>query len=152
MSRDICSCLCPGTMGHRDKKFFLSRDVPWKPYYCVVRTFDGEMKIKHMYFAQVLALRRVLSQYLNKNAMRRVTNSACRSWKKARATTAGVSMFFYCVNYGSMGCQASKRGITKLDRNSVKSQYAKILFTDHCRWQNFCPSLLRLVDSLQSSS
>ena len=106
------------------------------------------MKIKHMYCAQVLALRRVLSQYLNKNAMRRVTNSACRSWKKARATTAGVSMFFYCVNYGSMGCQASKRGITKLDRNSVKSQYAKILFTDHCRWQNFCPSLLRLVDRL----
>ena len=58
------------------------------------------------------------------------------------------SMFFYCVNYGSKGCQASKRGITKLDRLLVKSQHAKILFTDHCRWQNFCPSLLRLVDRL----
>ena len=90
-------------------------------------TFNREMKRKQMYGAQVLALRRVLSQYLNKNAMRRVTNSACRSWKKARATTAGVSMFFYCVNYGSMGCQASKRGITRLDRILVKSQYAKIL-------------------------
>ena len=26
LSRDICSCPCPGTTGHRDKKFFLSRD------------------------------------------------------------------------------------------------------------------------------
>ena len=42
LSRDICSCPCPGTKGHRDKNFFLSRDkgttgrpagrpVPWKP-------------------------------------------------------------------------------------------------------------------------
>ena len=89
----------------------------------MARLYDGEMKRKQMYGAQVVALRRVLSQYLNKNAMRRVTNSACRSWKKARATTAGVSMFFYCVNYGSMGCPASKRGITKLERPLVKSQH-----------------------------
>ena len=26
LSRDICSCPCPGTKGHRDKNFFLSRD------------------------------------------------------------------------------------------------------------------------------
>ena len=26
LSRDICSCPCPGTKGHRDKKFSLSRD------------------------------------------------------------------------------------------------------------------------------
>ena len=26
LSRDICSCPCPGTKGHRDKKIFLSRD------------------------------------------------------------------------------------------------------------------------------
>ena len=38
LSRDICSCPCPGTKGHWDKKIFLSRDkgttgrpVPWKP-------------------------------------------------------------------------------------------------------------------------
>ena len=40
LSRDICSCPCPGTKGQRDKKNFLSRDkgttgrpVPWKPYF-----------------------------------------------------------------------------------------------------------------------
>ena len=41
---------CPGTfapafvLGQWDtgtRNFFLSRDVPWKPYYCVVRTFDS---------------------------------------------------------------------------------------------------------------
>ena len=26
LSRDICSCPCPGTKGHRDKNFLLSRD------------------------------------------------------------------------------------------------------------------------------
>ena len=26
LSRDICSCPCPGSKGHRDKNFFLSRD------------------------------------------------------------------------------------------------------------------------------
>ena len=26
LSRDICSCPCPGTKGHRDENFFLSRD------------------------------------------------------------------------------------------------------------------------------
>ena len=38
LSRDNCSCPCPGTKGHRDRNFFLSRDkgttgrpVPWKP-------------------------------------------------------------------------------------------------------------------------
>ena len=41
LSRDFCSCPCPGTKGHRDKKISLSRDkgttgrpagrpVPWK--------------------------------------------------------------------------------------------------------------------------
>ena len=36
-------------------------------------------------------LRWLLSHYLNKNAMR-VTNSACRSWKKARASRASWSL------------------------------------------------------------
>ena len=32
LSRDICSCPCPGTKGHRDKKFFFvpGRPVLWK--------------------------------------------------------------------------------------------------------------------------
>ena len=45
LSRDICSCPCPGTKGHRDKKIFLSRDkgttgrpVPWKPYFHPIAT------------------------------------------------------------------------------------------------------------------
>ena len=29
-SQDFCSCPCPRTKGHRDKKISLSRDVPWK--------------------------------------------------------------------------------------------------------------------------
>ena len=29
-----------------------------------------------------------------------------------------------------------------------KKRWTKVLFTDHCRWQNFRPSLLRLVDRL----
>ena len=43
LSRDICSCPCPGTKGHRDKNFLLSRDkgtmgrpVPWKPYFKLI--------------------------------------------------------------------------------------------------------------------
>ena len=31
LSRDFCSCPCPGTKGQRDKEIFLSRDFPWKP-------------------------------------------------------------------------------------------------------------------------
>ena len=62
LSRDICSCPCPGTKGHRDKKFFLSRDkgttgrpvrdcpVPLKPQFglkvakCVLRLLSKNIK------------------------------------------------------------------------------------------------------------
>ena len=43
--------------------------------------------------------------------------------------------------------------IKRIKRLLVPLEYCacniiKVLFTDHCRWQNFGPSLLRLVDRL----
>ena len=34
---------------------------------------------------------------------------------------------------------------------SINQFFDKVLFTDCCRWQNFCPSLLRLVNNCVES-
>ena len=70
MSRDICFCPCPGTKGHRDKNFFLSRDkgttgqrdvpsrfVPGRPAGCPVpwkQLLSGSILPLSMYLGELL--------------------------------------------------------------------------------------------------
>ena len=53
----------------------------------------------------------------------------------------------------SISLKMMKVLIKRIKRLLVPLEYCacniiKVLFTDHCRWQNFGPSLLRLVDRL----
>ena len=55
---------------------------------------------------------------------------------------------------GWQNCQTLKSLVkTKVKYNIIyhKKRWTKVLFTDRCRWQNFRPSLLRLVNNCVES-
>ena len=51
------------------------------------------------------------------------------------------------ILFSSNSKQTQNLFLTKCQEHFPSQYLTKVLFTDRCRWQNFCPSLLRLVNN-----
>ena len=93
-------------------------------------------------------------------------NERCTSWTKKKSNKCSLCLvatewlLLHCLFLCPLKHQAGATRVFRLSlgiqkvctksykSTSVKRTFTKLLSTDCCRWQNFRPSLLRLVDRL----